>query len=288
MTIKFPDIPIPKRLKDMIILGIEKFQDPYCADSAAQITYFILLSLVPTVIIITQFLSLVHISASDIDQIIEKITNPVIGDLLKELLSTQLGTGNNLILAVTAIWAASKMQFAMQKIANYIYTNGETTGEFLRERVRSLLSMIVTMVIFTFITVIMVNGPAVFELVFGNLLKGTTIDMIWTLIRWPLTGFLYFLLVLYNYWTLPSYKLRTKRLTVRDVFPGSVFGAVGMLVVTIFYSMYIRFSNMGAIYGALASIVALLFWFYLISTVLIIGMLVNKVWAETAAEEEQA
>lgn len=284
MTMKLPDIPIPKRLKDMIILGIEKFRDPYCADSAAKITYFILLSLVPTLIIITQFLSLAHISASDIDQIIGKVTNPVIGDLLKELLSTQLDTGNNLVLAATAIWAASKMQYAMQKIANYIYTNGETTGEFLRERIRSLISMIITVAIFTFITVVMVNGMVIFEVVLGKFLKEATVDMIWTAARWPLTGFLYFMMVMYNYWSLPSYKLRTKKLTIRDVFPGSVFGAVGMLLVTIFYSIYVRFSNMGAIYGALASIVALMIWFYLMSTVLIIGMLVNKVWAETAGE----
>lgn len=265
----------------MLILGLRQFWDPYYQGAAAQITYFILLSFVPTVIIVTQLLSLVDISTADVDTIIDSMTDPSVGRMLKRLLSTPLNTGSNVVLAATALWASSKMQFAMQKIANYMYTNGRTTGDYIAERIRSLLSMSLTVLIFAFIAVIMVNGPVIFELLFGNLLKGTTIDLLWTKARWPITGVLYFLLVMYNYWSLPSFKLMIKKLTLKDVFPGSIFAAVGMLLVTYFYALYVSHSNLSAIYGALSTVVALMIWFYLLSSVMIFGMMFNKVWSDT-------
>jgi len=272
---------IPTRIKSMLVLGLRQFWDPYYQGAAAQITYFILLSFVPAVIIVSQLLSLVNISANDIDYIIDKMADPSVGRLLKRLLSTRLGTSNNVVLAATALWASSKMQFAMQKVANYMYTNGRTTGSFIKERLRSIMSMSLTVFIFAFIAVILVNGPVIIELLFGNILEGTTIDLIWTYARWPLTGLLYFLLVMYNYWTLPNSKLRIKKLTIRDVFPGSVFAAIGMLLVTYFYALYVSNSNMGAIYGALSTVVALMMWFFLLSNVMIFGMMFNKVWTDS-------
>ncbi len=272
---------IPKRIKSMLVLGLRQFWDPYYQGAAAQITYFILLSFVPTIIIVSQLLSLVNISTTDMDYIIDRMADPGFGRILKRLFSMRLTTGNNLILTLTAIWASSKMQFAMMKIANYMYSNGRTTGDYIKERARSILNMSLTVVIFSFIAVILINGPIVMELLFGDILKKTTIIVIWMQTRWPVTGLLYFLLVLYNYWTLPNYKLRIKKLKIKDIFPGSVFAAVGMLVVTYFYSLYISYSNMGQIYGALASVVALMVWFYLLSNVMIIGMMFNKVWSDT-------
>ena len=276
---------IPKRIKSMLVLGLRQFWDPYYQGAAAQITYFILLSFVPLIIIVSQLLSLINISSADIEYIIDKMADPGVGRLLKRLLSTRLTTENNVILAVTALWAASRMQFELMKIANYIYTNGRTTGNFIKERARSILTMSLTVFILTFINVIMVNGPVIIELLFGNILEGTSIDMIWTHARWPLTGVLYLLLVLYIYWTLPNYKLRIKRLTIIDILPGSIFASIGMLLVTIIYASYVSKSNMGAIYGALSSVVALMVWFYLLSNVMVLGMMFNKVWSDTRNEE---
>ena len=44
----------------MIILGIKQFSDPYYQGFAAQIAFFIMLSLVPTIIVISQLLGILH------------------------------------------------------------------------------------------------------------------------------------------------------------------------------------------------------------------------------------
>lgn len=274
---------IPKRIKKMLILGLRQFWDPYYQGFAAQIAFFIILSFVPTIIIVSQLLSLVNVKLVDVNNIIDMMADPEVGRLLKRLLSTPLTTQNNVMLIITALWASSRMEFAMMRIANYVYSNGRTTGEYFQERARSIKNMSFTVIIFTFIGVILVNGQLIIGLLFGDVLEGTIIDTLWTYSRWPVMLALYFLLVLHNYWMLPNYKLRIPRLTIRDLIPGSIFAAAGMVSVTYLYSLYANSSmgHMSAIYGSLSSVVALMFWFYLLSWVMILGMLFNKVWMDT-------
>ena len=117
----------------------------------------------------------------------------------------------------------------------------------------------------------------IFALVFGKIIEKSALNLLWTYFRWPLAGALYFFTVSNNYYSLPYNKLKFK-----EVIPGSIFGAVGMLVVTIVYSVYVNYSvNYDIIYGSLASFVALLFWFYFLSWALCLGIVVNKVWKDT-------
>ena len=272
-----------KRIKSMIILGFRQIWDPYYQGFAAQVAFFIIMSFVPTVILVSQLMSLVNASMLDVDYIIEKMADPAMGRMLRRLLSTRLNTGNNILLIVTAIWASSRVQFALMRISNYLYSNGRTTGDFFIERARSLRNMSLTVFILAFIGVVLVNGPVIIGLLFGNILEGTLVNSIWMYMRWPLTLALYFLMVLHNYWMLPNYKLKIMTLKPKDVVPGSVFAAVGMMLVTFLYSLYTNSpgSHMNALYGSLASVVVLMFWFYLLSWVMILGMLFNKVWMDT-------
>ena len=278
---------LSKRLKNMLILGFRQFWDPYYQGFAAQIAFFIIMSFVPTVILVSQLLSLVNISIVSDDMLIDKMTDPAMGRLLRRLLSSHLTTGSNISLIVMMFWASSRVQFALMRISNYLYSNGRTTGDFLLERIRSLKNMSLTVFIFAFIGVILVNGPVLIELLFGNILEGTYINKIWMYARWPVTSLLYFMLVLHNYWMLPNYKLKIKKLTPKDVIPGSLFAAAGMMIVTYLYSAYASsgLSHMSAIYGSMASIVGLMLWFYLLSWVMILGMLFNKVWMDTKGDE---
>ena len=68
----------------------------------------------------------------------------------------------------------------------------------------------------------------------------------------------------------------------RKIMPGSVFCAIGMLVVTMGYAGYTAHAvNNNLLYGSMASLAVLMFWFYFISWVMVLGILVNKVWDDT-------
>lgn len=269
-----------KRFTKMVLLGIKQFSDPYYQGFAAQLSFFIMLSLVPTLVVLSQLLGILNISLSTIDQWVAAYVAPDMAGMIGQMLDYRPATTSNIIMIIMALWAASRAQFSMMRIANYTYTEGRTTGSWWRERLRSLKTMALTLFTFAFVAITLVYGKIILQLVFGDIIEGSMIDTLWTYLRWPVAGLLYFLMVSYNYYVLPNDKLK-----FREVVPGSIFGAVGMLIVTIVYSAYASQAvSYDIIYGSLASIVALMFWFYFLAWALCLGILFNKVWKDTRKE----
>ena len=56
---------VKERIRQMVLLGIKQFGDPYYQGFAAQIAFFVMLSLVPTIIVITQLLGFLNINNLD-------------------------------------------------------------------------------------------------------------------------------------------------------------------------------------------------------------------------------
>jgi len=269
------------RFKRMIILGIKQFSDPYYQGFAAQIAFFIMLSLVPTIIVISQLLGILHASLNFLNEWIDKYVSSGMAGTLKSVLgqNTTAGgnIGNNIVLIVMALWAASRAQFSMMRIANYTYSGGRTTGNFWKERFRSIRTMLLTIFTYAFVIIVLLFGDKIMIVVFGRIVEDSMIIKLWAYFRWPLAAVLYFLVVLYNYYVLPI-----ERMSLKDIVPGSLFGAAGMVIVTFFYSVYTNYIvNYSLIYGSLSSIVALLFWFYFLAWALALGILFNKVWKDT-------
>lgn len=267
------------RLLQMILLGIKQFRDPYYQGFAAQMSFYIVLSLVPTLIVLTQILGLLEISMDILVEWIDLYVAPKMADTLLGVIASRPtgATTSNIIMILMALWASSRAQFSLMRIANYTYSSGQTTGGFFRERFRSIKTMALTLFTIAFVVIILVYGKVILMLVMGPLVEDSMINTLWTWMRWPLAGILYFLLVSYVYYVLPYEKLGYK-----EILPGSCFGAVGMLVVTICYSAYANYAvNYDIIYGSLASIVALMFWFFFLSWALGLGIVFNKVWRET-------
>ncbi|MFC2662742.1 MAG: hypothetical protein ACFNYI_06315, partial [Eubacterium sp.] len=65
-----------KRFRAMVLLGVRQLWDPYYQGFAAQIAFFLILSIVPTVTIVTQILGLFHISATFMNQWIHSYVMP--------------------------------------------------------------------------------------------------------------------------------------------------------------------------------------------------------------------
>ena len=269
---------VKERNRQMVLLGIKQFGDPYYQGFAAQIAFFVMLSLVPTIIVITQLLGFLNINNLDfLEDWIDKYITSDMGNTIKGLLRNHSSVGNNIVLTVLALWAASRAQFAMMRIANYTYSSSRTTGNFWTERLRSLRTMVLTILTFAFVIVVLVYGKKILYIFVGGVVEEYKITMLWTLFRWPLIAVLYFLVIMLNYYVMP-----VERLSLRDLLPGSIFGSLGLLIVTFFYVVYTQYIvNYNIIYGSMSSVVALMFWFYFLAWVLVLGVLVNKVFRDT-------
>lgn len=264
----------------MIFLGIRQFRDPYYQGFAAQISFYLMLSIVPIFVLLTQILGYFNLSVEEVVNWISSYTGKEVSGMLQSVTEFSSAGVGNIVFLVVALWAASRAQFAIMRITNYTLSDGKSTGKgYVRERLRAMRTMIITLFTIAFALVI---------LGYGDLLLRTIVDLlhldvdkyinsIWMYLRWFLGLALYFLMVSYNYYILP-----TNRVPFRKILPGSIFASGGMMITTVIYARYTTsVANYDIIYGALSSIVAVLFWFYFLAWVLCLGVLVNKVWDDT-------
>lgn len=269
-----------ERLKKAYDIGFETLMDPYYQGFAAQMAFFFLLSIIPLVGLLSQVLGLFDISLDYLRDFVSHYVKFEVADILTGFLEATSGGFSSIVMALIALWAASKAQFAMDRLTNYTLTNGQTTGMYVKERLRSFINIIILIFTIVFSLIVLVYGDFILKLVFGAFIHEAGIDYIWGIAKWVVAAGLYFFMIAFNYYMLPS-----KRIPFKKILPGTVLASVGLLVITWGYSQYmVHVSNYDILYGSLASIVALLFWFYLISWVIFLGILINKCWYESGVK----
>ena len=276
-----------ERIVQMIVLAVKKIQDPYYHGFAAQMAFYFLMSIVPTIILFTRILEMdilekFSLPLNMVTDFLEEYMAKDVAEMVMGMLEVQSSGSLNLVFLIIVLVASSRGVFALMRIANYTLTDGKSTGKgYWRDRIRAMTTVPQTLLTIVFGLITLVYGELIIKLVLASLLAVFNIDYevnaFWMMLRWPVTMLLYFLMVAYNYYILPSV-----RVTFKSVVPGSIFASVGMLVVTVGYKMYAEsVSNYDIIYGSLASVVAVMMWFYFISWALVLGIMCNAVWGET-------
>ena len=84
------------------------------------------------------------------------------------------------------------------------------------------MTILVTIFTVVFSLVVLAYGEPILRLVFGAVVGEEVSAAAWILLRWPIAMAMYFLMISYNYYILPSVRMR-----FRDIIPGSIFAAIG-------------------------------------------------------------
>ena len=269
-----------QRLLQMLILGIRQFRDPYYQGFAAQISFYLMLSLVPILMLITQILGYFDLSLETVLSWVEDYTGSEVSGMLTSLTEFSSAGAVNIVYVLVALWAASRAQFAIMRISNYTFTDGKSTGKgYWRERFRAVWTMAITLIALLFSVLILAYGGLIVDACMQFLpMDGIYLVKLFSFLRWLPAAVLYFLMICYIYYIMP-----TEKISFKKILPGGLFACIGMLVVTVLYSKYINnIANYDILYGTLSSIVAILFWFYFLAWVLCLGILINKVMDDTA------
>ncbi len=262
----------------IILLMFKQFKEPYYQGAAAQVAFYYALSIVPILILVSQVLgSIFNESIQAAIGWIVEATGGFGSEEIEKFLSYRTATATNIAFLLVVIWSASKAQFSLMRIANYSYSGGENTGEgYIKDRLKAMLNMILTLIAVIFGLITLVYGESILRLILEIVGVEKQSGEIWLIIRWPIAFVLYFLTVLFNFYTMPS-----KKWKILYHVPGAIFSSLGILLVSFGYSAYVEnVANYDILYGSLASMVGLLMWFYIIAWVLFFGILFNKSWDE--------
>ncbi|NCB42961.1 MAG: YihY/virulence factor BrkB family protein [Clostridia bacterium] len=276
------------RTKILSVLHIlrDELKDPYYAGKPAELSFYFMMSLIPTVLLLTQLLATFSITTDILQELLaDYLSEKGINVVQTFLESSHLG-GVHVAFVVLALWGASKAQFALMGISNYAYTGNPRVGGYVLERLRAIKNSLLMLFLLLFGLILLVYGDIILKALFvffGETFMravhqsfGSHLPLIWTAVRWLLGLVLYAFAVLYILYNAPS-----KKLKLHQVIPGSLVASVGMVVVTAAYSVYTNYtmqssSFMDTVYGSFSSVIALLFWFFLIGSVFVIGILTNS------------
>lgn len=268
-------------------------------DQAAKLTYYLVLSIAPTMLAL---FSLATLLLSDMkDEIAGLIKEAIssgaggsgmeVGGAVDSTLDSLMGsaTGGTIALIIgiaTALWSASAFVKAYGRVANQIYEIPEGRG-FIRLTL-SMLALTVAMILGILLVLISVLlsqsivdsllGPIASTIGAEGLLTFLTESFlpIWAWVKWPVILVIAFALVSLLYWGAPNVEK-----PFRLISPGGVFAILGIGVAAVALSIYMGTVAGYSSYGAIGGIMAVLFALWIMNIVIILG-------AEVDAEFERA
>lgn len=234
--------------------------------------YYLVLSIVPTITLITYVASFFNVPSNFIFEFLAKALNEDIASLVV----ANFG-GSNLglkfyVSLIAAIIIASNGAASIITTSNAIY--GIKNKSFLRRRLKALIMTLFLIFLIIFMLAVPVFGDKIIELIrYVNLNAKFTeqIAMVFSIIKGPFSWFIIFILVKILYTMAPDRLLESKYVNY-----GAIFTTVTWIIITSIFSYYIsHIAVYDVFYGGLANIVILMLWFYLLAYIFTIGMALN-------------
>lgn len=258
------------RFKNLIKRLFKIIRRPEMIILPGNISYSLILSIFPAIMIIGYIISKFNISTTVITDLFASSIPKDILDIILKFLSEGIGGGNIILTIFLALVFSSNGTRAIIVAANILYKNQDTDS--LKRYIKSFLLVLVLLFVFSITIFILGFGSAILktiiELIDGNYGDSYTF---FTIIRWPISFFVIFFLVKVLYTLTPDFRIKSK-----TVNRGALFTTIGWVIVTFIYSIYVsNFARYDVFYGSLASIIMMMVWVYILSTILVIGIAIN-------------
>ncbi len=264
-----------------IICLIEKYLSLRLNRSAAALSYFLIMTLFPMLIcaqwILGVFGENIVLFLEDFSYIIPSGVLGIIEDYLSYTGSRSSGL---LVIGITtAIYTGASAFRMLTDSLREIFDSrgGSNTARFIFSFVYAV-GLLLTVYLFA---IIVIAGRWLINLIIPffemfDFIELTDLANLWNWFRFIIldvlsAGMLY-IIYYFSAWRSP---FRMK------ILPGAAIGSVLFTVVSGFFSWFISSSvKYSAIYGSLASVIILMLWLYILSTIVFIGALINKELSE--------
>ena len=257
-----------KFLKDIKSL----IRKPVMSILPGQLSFFLLLSVVPILLILGIIFSNISISIKSVSKIIESTLPANTSDLVMPLIKGQGIDYNIIILIVSAFLLLSKGTRSIIRVANTIYEIKDKNS--IKTLMKSILLSLQLILLLSFLIIIPILGTRILHMLDNFKIVSNLTDefiYIFTILKWPITWFIIYINLLIIYKFSPN-----KQIPKSTVKTGSLFTSILWIVVTALYSFYItNLTKYNIFYGGASNIIVLMLWIYLISYIFVLGMSIN-------------
>lgn len=247
---------------------------------AAQLAYFLLLSLFPLLIFLVTLVPYLPITEVDILAFFDDYAPGETMDLIRNSLEDIMEKDGKLLSfgLIATIWTASNGINAIVTAFNRAYRVKETRS-FIVSRLMAIILTFAMIFVFLVALILPVFGKEIGIWLFANFGLREEFIHVWNMLRWLISILILFIVFLGLYWIAPN-----KKLTCISGLPGSVFATAGWVIVSIGFSYYVsNIASYTATYGSIGAIIVLMLWLYLSAYIIIIGGEINAYFSEKKA-----
>ncbi len=260
--------------------AFQKFQADNMTDHAAALTYFVMMSLFPALLVGISLLGLLGDQSLVTDAVKYARDNGAPAEVanaleasLKTTIDTAGGTASvTLAIGIAfALFGASGAFGGAGRALNTVYGTNEDRN-FIRHKLTDLMWTLVVILLALVALVCVFLGGGVAADLFGTIGLGDTAADVWRFARWPvaLGAVLLMYALVYNF----SPDVRPRQW--RWITPGATAGVLIWILASVGFFFYVsNFGRYGATYGAFAGAVILLLWLYISSIAFLFGAEIN-------------
>ncbi len=267
---------------DTLKATFKKFQADQMADRAAGLTYYVMMSLFPALLVGISLLGLLgdrSLVARAVGYASDNGAPAEVTDALGALLTKTVDSAGGavsgaLVLGIAvAIYGASGAFGGAGRALNGVYGAQETRSFFVHKLADIGFTLVVIALALVALFSVFLGGGLANDL-FATIGLGDTAASIWRVARWAvaIAAVLGMYSIVFSF--APDLDARRRRI----ISPGALVGvAIWILASAGFFFYIANFGKYGATYGAFAGAVILLLWLYLSSIAFLFGAELNSV-----------
>lgn len=238
----------------------------------AYLAYSLVLAIVPIITIIVVILGAFDISIDTVIALINDLLPNYASDVIVGAISGESFDWSVGVLNLATFVIAANGMYAIVNASNNLYKIDSESQ--IKDRIRSFLILIIMILLLLFMIIVPILGDKIIDIISGfdiskNIVESIT--LIYEALKWPITLLLIFFAIKAIYMIAPSVRVKSEETTI-----GAFVTTIGWAIFTAIFGYYINFfGRYDIIYGGLASIIILLIWFYVLSFILILGIVID-------------
>lgn len=268
------------------------FMDDNLLSRAAELGYYFLFALFPTLISASAILGLVARNTTQIyvkllDYLALVVPHSAFNIVLETFkTTTEASSGGKITLGLAAaLWSASVGFSAIQDTLNTVYKVKETRP-YWKARGSAILVTLLLSLLITLILATLLGGDFLAHELRDHLTyhsASMAAVMLTRLLSWGAAAGLLVLLFALIYYFAPDRKNKVWHW----ITPGATIGILGWLFASVAFRIYLHyFPNYSVAYGSLGAVIVLLTWFYITGLMILTGAEINSEIAASVAEKQ--
>ncbi|WP_341720252.1 YihY/virulence factor BrkB family protein [Micromonospora sp. FIMYZ51] len=252
-----------------------------CTDWAAALTYYGVLALFPSTVVVVALVGLVSDGERTVDTVLDLARDigagSVVADerfvgVIRAVVDQNSSAGVLLSFGLLgALWSASNFIASFTRASNAIYGVTEGRPVWQLRPTQLGLAALSLVLLATVAAGLIVSGPVADAV--GNLVgAGDAARTAWSVAKWPALALIAMLLLSLLFWAAPN--VRQPRF--RWLTPGGAVALLAWALGSFGFGLYVaNFGSYDATYGSLGAVIAFLVWLYLSNSALMLGVQIN-------------